>query len=156
MTPAVTALEASGFSYRLLSYQHNEKDNKDIGLAAAAALGLPEKKVFKTLIAELAGGELVVAIIPVAGKLNLKALARTCTAKTAALADAKVAERATGYLTGGISPLGQKRRHRTFLAEEARNLDLVYVSAGRRGLELELLPEVLMEATQAHVCPLQL
>ncbi len=153
MTPAIRALEAAGYPYRLLEYE--QAAGKDIGLAAAAALGLPEEKVFKTLVAELAGGELVVALIPVAGKLSLKALARACAAKSAALADAKVAERATGYLTGGISPLGQKRRHRTLLAEEADGLDLIYVSAGRRGLELELLPEVLIEATQAQICALQ-
>jgi Cys-tRNA(Pro)/Cys-tRNA(Cys) deacylase len=151
MTPAVKALDASRASYRLLEYAPGGHDQKDIGLAAAAALELPEDAVFKTLVAELAGAELVVAIIPVAKKLNLKALARTCGAKSAVLADAKAAERATGYVTGGISPLGQKRRHRTFLAEEARDLDLIYVSAGKRGLELELSPDVLMAATQASV-----
>jgi Cys-tRNA(Pro)/Cys-tRNA(Cys) deacylase len=154
MTPAVKALDASRASYRLLEYDPGSHDQKDIGLAAAAALELPEDAVFKTLVAELAGGELVVAILPVAKKLNLKALARTCGAKSAVLADAKAAERATGYVTGGISPLGQKRRHRTFLAEEARDLDLIYVSAGKRGLELELSPDVLIGATQACVAPI--
>ncbi len=154
MTPAVKALDAGGFPYRLLEYEQSASGEKDIGLAAAAALDLPEAKVFKTLIAELADGELVVAIIPVAGKLNLKRLAKTCGAKSAALADARTAERATGYITGGISPVGQKRRHRTFLADQASDLDLIYVSGGRRGLELELTPAVLIEAAQATVCPL--
>ncbi len=152
MTPAVTTLDALDLPYRLLGYEQSSAGKKDIGLAAAAALNLPQEAVFKTLIAELAGGELVVAIIPVAAKLNLKLLARAGGAKSATLAETQTAERATGYLTGGISPLGQKRRHRTFLADQARSLNLIYVSAGKRGLELELAPEVLIEATQAQVC----
>ena len=154
MTPAVKALNASGLSYRLLEYDQSAKGQRDIGVAAAKALRLPEQQVFKTLVAELAGGELVVAIIPVACKLNLKSLARACGAKSAALAEPRLAERATGYITGGISPFGQKRRHRTFLAEQASELDLIYVSAGRRGLELALSPEVIIEATQACFCPI--
>jgi Cys-tRNA(Pro)/Cys-tRNA(Cys) deacylase len=154
MTPAVKALDASGLSYRLLAYDADAMSQREIGVAAASALNLPAPLVFKTLVAELTGGELVVAIIPVARKLNLKSLARACGAKSATLAEPKRAEQATGYITGGISPLGQKRRHRTFLAEEANELDLLYVSAGRRGLELALSPEVLIEATQAYVCAL--
>jgi Cys-tRNA(Pro)/Cys-tRNA(Cys) deacylase len=154
MTPAVKALDDLGFPYRLLEYDRDATGDRDIGLAAAAALSLPEEQVFKTLIAELAGGELVVAIIPVAAKLDLKQLARTCGVKSAALAETKAAERATGYLTGGISPLGQKRRHRTFLAEQASAQDQIYVSAGRRGLELALSPGVLIEATKARICAL--
>ncbi len=154
MTPAVKALDERGLPYRLLDYDQSAAGEKDIGLAAAAAMKLPVETVFKTLVAQLADGELVVAIIPVADKLNLKQLARACGAKSAALAQTRTAERATGYVTGGISPLGQKRRHRTFLADEARGLDLIYVSAGKRGLELELAPEVLIEAAQAHLCPL--
>lgn len=152
MTPAVKALETLGVSYRLLEYHH--AGGKEIGLAAAAALNLPVDSVFKTLVAELSDGELVVAIIPVADKLNLKQLARACGAKAATMADSRAAERATGYVTGGISPLGQKRRHRTFLADVANSLDRIYVSAGKRGLELELTPEALIQATQAHVCAL--
>jgi len=154
MTPAVKVLDELGVPYQLLEYDQNAGGERDIGLAAALALALPETQVFKTLIAELAGGELVVAIIPVAAKLHLKKLARTCGAKSATLADTPAAERATGYLTGGISPLGQKRRHRTFLAEQASRQDRIYVSAGRRGLELGLSPDVLIEATNAHVCAL--
>ena len=154
MTPAVKALDALGVPYQLLEYDLGAVDGKDIGRAAAAALNLPVETVFKTLIAELADGELVVAIIPVADQLNLKLLARACGAKSAALAETRAAERATGFVTGGISPLGQKRRHRTFLAAAADGLDLIHVSAGKRGLELALAPEVLIEATQAHVCAL--
>ena len=154
MTPAVRDLDDRGCAYRLLEYDQGAAGGRDVGLAAAAALSLPAEQVFKTLVAELAGGELVVAIIPVAAKLNLKRLARASGAKTATLAETRAAERATGYVTGGISPLGQKRRHRTFLAEEAGSLDLIYVSAGKRGLELELAPTDLMEATGACLSPL--
>lgn len=154
MTPAVSALDALGLPYRLLEYAAGPSDQRDIGTAAARKLGLAEQKVFKTLIAELAGGELVVAVIPVAGKLNLKLLARAAGAKSATLAQPAAAERATGYVTGGISPVGQKKRHRTFLAAEGAALDTIYVSAGRRGLELALRPADLIEATDASVCRL--
>jgi Cys-tRNA(Pro)/Cys-tRNA(Cys) deacylase len=154
MTPAVTTLDALGLPYRLLEYPSHSDDGRDIGIAAARALGLPEACVFKTLIAELPDGELVVALIPVAEKVNLKQLARAAGAKSASLADPKAAERATGYVTGGISPLGQKRRHRTFLAREATGLERIYVSAGKRGLELELQPADLERATDATVCQL--
>ena len=154
MTPAVTALKTLKLSYQLLEYEPGSLGDKDIGLAAAEALQLPEQAVFKTLIAELTGGELVVAVIPVAARLNLKQLARASGSKSAQMADPKDAERATGYLTGGISPLGQKRRHRTFLADEAEGLELIYVSAGRRGLELGLTPSALTAATAAQLCAL--
>ena len=154
MTPAVTALDGLKLPYELLEYELSGSSDKDIGLAAARALGLPEAAVFKTLIAELADGALVVAVIPVAEKLNLKQLARACGVKSAKMADTRAAERATGYLTGGISPLGQKRSHRTLLADQANGLDLIYVSAGRRGLELALTPGALIEATAASVCTL--
>ena len=118
MTPAVTALDGLKLPYELLEYELSGSSDKDIGLAAARALGLPEAAVFKTLIAELADGALVVAVIPVAEKLNLKQLARACGVKSAKMADTRAAERATGYLTGGISPLGQKRSHRTYFRNQ--------------------------------------
>lgn len=151
MTPAVRALDALGLPYRLIEYAPDPGDGRDIGVSAARSLGLSEAEVFKTLIAELAGGELVVAVVPVAEKLNLKVLARAGGVKTATLADPKAAERATGYVTGGISPIGQKRRHRTFLASEAMALEQIYVSAGKRGLELALRPADLIRVTDASV-----
>ena len=154
MTPAVSKLDALGLPYRLLEYVAEPGTGRDIGKAAARSLGLSEAEVFKTLVAEMADGELVVAVIPVSGKLNLKQLARAGGAKSAALADPKKAERATGYVTGGISPIGQKRSHRTFIAAEARDLEQIYVSAGRRGLELGLRPSDLIQATDASVCRL--
>lgn len=154
MTPAVNALQAAGIAHQLLDYPAHAIGSGDIGIAAAAALGVPEARVFKTLIAELAGAELVVAIIPVAARLNLKQLARAAGTKSAEMADTRKAERATGYVTGGISPIGQKRRHRTFLADEVQSLEVVYVSAGKRGLELALAPSDLISATEAVVCGL--
>jgi len=154
MTPAVSELDALRIPYQLLEYPAGVGGERDIGISAARALGLPEDRVFKTLVAELTGGELVVAIIPVAGRLNLKRLARAGGAKAATLAEPKAAERATGYVTGGISPLGQKRKHRTFLAGEAHALEQIHVSAGKRGLELALSPADLVAATDAMVCQL--
>lgn len=154
MTPAVAMLQAKGIAHELLEYEALAAPGKDVGIAAAAALGIPEASVFKTLVAELAGGELVVAMIPVAARLNLKLLARAAGSKSAAMADARQAERATGYVTGGISPIGQKRRHRTFLGDEAQSLSVIHVSAGRRGLELALSSVDLINATEAQVCRL--
>lgn len=154
MTPAVDTLQTAGIAHQLFDYPPDTINSGDIGRAAATALGVPEAMVFKTLVAELAGGELVVAVVPVAARLNLKQLARAAGAKSAAMADTRKAERATGYVTGGISPIGQKRRHRTFLANEVRSLEVVYVSAGKRGLELALAPSDLINATAGAVCKL--
>lgn len=154
MTPAVTALIRAGVAHQLLDYPADAVGDHGIGTAAAAALGLPENEVFKTLVAELANGELVVTIIPVAARLNLKLLARAAAAKSAQMANARQAERATGYVTGGISPLGQKRSLRTFVADQARSLEVIHVSAGRRGLELALSPGDLIRLTDAVVCEL--
>lgn len=154
MTPAIDALKSAEVPHELLKYTSAANDGRDIGLAAAAALGVPDAAVFKTLVAELATAELVVAIVPVAEKLNLKLLARAAGAKSAQMADPQRAERATGYVTGGISPLGMKRAHRTFLASSASGLETIYVSAGKRGLELALSPADLTAMTQARICPL--
>lgn len=158
MTPAIDALKATNIPHHLLEYtvdaQNGQEVSRDIGLAAAASLGVSETLVFKTLVVELAAGELVIAIIPVADKLNLKLLARAAGAKSAVMADPRHAERATGYVTGGISPLGQKRKHRTFLSDSASGLETIYISAGKRGLELALAPHDLISQTAAEVCPL--
>ncbi|MGD8417227.1 MAG: Cys-tRNA(Pro) deacylase [Pseudomonadales bacterium] len=154
MTPAVARLDAAGIPYALLSYDADAGRGPDVGVAAARALGIAAEAVFKTLVAELAHGELVVAVIPVAARLNLKRLARAAGAKSAALADPAVAERATGYVTGGISPFGQKKALRTFLAEEAATLNTIHVSAGKRGLELAVDPNDLIAVTDAVPCNL--
>lgn len=154
MTPAVARLERCGVAYQLLEYAPVDPAHRDLGVAAARALELPEASVFKTLVAELADGELIVAVIPAATRLNLKALARAAGAKSAALADPAKAERTTGYVTGGISPVGQKRPLRTFIDAAAKALPTIYVSAGRRGLELALATDDLIRVSSAAVCPL--
>jgi Cys-tRNA(Pro)/Cys-tRNA(Cys) deacylase len=152
MTPAVKALEAAGQPYQLLAYSPGA--GRSAGEQAAAALGLDPALVFKTLVAELDDETLAVAVIPVGTTLDLKALARAAGAKSARMSTVERAERATGYATGGISPLGQKRRLPVYLASEALGLEQIYVSAGRRGLELELSPQSLVQLVRAEVCAL--
>jgi Cys-tRNA(Pro)/Cys-tRNA(Cys) deacylase len=122
----------------------------DFGREAAEALGVEPDRVFKTLLAEV-DGRLVVGIVPVTGKLDLKALAAVVGGKKAVMADPAVAERKTGYLVGGISPIGQKTAHPTVLDETAELWDTVFVSGGRRGLDLELAPADLRRATDAQL-----
>ena len=121
---------------------------------AAEALGVPPERVFKTLLAE-AGGVLVVGIVPVTGQLDLKALARAVGASKAAMADPAAAERSTGYVVGGISPVGQKRALSTVLDDSALRHETVFVSGGRRGLDLELTPADLVRATGAATAPIR-
>ncbi|GAB3953426.1 hypothetical protein GCM10027614_58830 [Micromonospora vulcania] len=120
----------------------------------AEALGVPPERVFKSLVTEV-DGELTVAVVPVTGELDLKALAAAVGGKRAALADRAVAERATGYVRGGISPLGQRRRLPTVLDDSALDLPTIYVSAGRRGLQLELTAADLVVLTDARTAALQ-
>lgn len=148
-TPATVALAALGIPFTTHEYSHDPTASS-FGLEAAAALGVQPDRVFKTLLAE-ADGTLVVGIVPVVGKLDLKALSSAVGAKRAAMADAAVAERKTGYVVGGISPIGQKTRLTTVLDETAELFDTVFVSGGRRGFELELSPADLVAATGALV-----
>lgn len=151
-TPATRALDRAGIPYRLLTYQAGS--SQPTGLAAAAALKLPVEQVFKTLVAVLSDGAFVVAIVPVARELDLKRLARAAGVKSARMADPQSAERTTGYVTGGISPIGQRKSLRTYLASEGMALETIHVSAGKRGLELALDPTDLQRATGAEVCTL--
>ena len=153
MTPAVRAAEAAGLAYRLLEYDY-DPDAEAIGLAAAAALGLPPQVVFKTLVAVLDGAEMVCVVIPSDARLGLKALAQAAGAKRAEMAEPAKAERATGYVVGGISPLGQKRRLRCFIDASAEALPEIVVNGGRRGLQIAAAPGALAKALGAKVCPL--
>jgi len=165
-TPATLALSAAGIAFELHPYEHDPRTSarslsrsrsdrvEGFGLEAAEALGVPPQRVLKTLMASLdapGGGraELVVGIVPVSHQLDLKALARALGGTRAAMADVAAAERATGYVAGGISPVGQKRRHRTVLDASALEHPTVFVSGGRRGLDLELSPDGLVAATDA-------
>lgn len=146
-TPATVALAAAGIDHTLHPYEHDPRATS-YGLEAAEALGLDPERVFKTLMASV-DGRLAVAVVPVSGQLDLKALAKALGASKAAMADKAAAERATGYVVGGISPVGQKRAHPTVVDSTALAHPTVYVSAGRRGLDLEIAPADLVAITGA-------
>jgi Cys-tRNA(Pro)/Cys-tRNA(Cys) deacylase len=148
-TPATVALTSAGIPFTEHAYAHDPA-NRNFGQEAADVLGVDPEQVFKTLMVDV-DGRLVVAIVPVTGKLDLGALAAAVHGKRAVMADQSVAERKTGYLVGGISPLGQKTRHDTVLDETAELFDTVFVSGGRRGFDIELAPSDLIAATSATV-----
>ncbi|MGE8409375.1 MAG: Cys-tRNA(Pro) deacylase [Pseudomonas sp.] len=147
MTPALDLLKKVRAEHRIHSYEHDPKA-ASYGLEAAEKLSLDPKRVFKTLLASSEKGELLVAVVPVVGSLDLKALAQAAGVKKCEMADPAAAQRSTGYLLGGISPLGQKKRLRTFIDRSAEGHETIYVSAGRRGLEVELAALALAEHTQ--------
>ncbi|GGZ66354.1 Cys-tRNA(Pro)/Cys-tRNA(Cys) deacylase [Streptomyces subrutilus] len=151
-TPAVVALTAAGVGFTTRAYEHDPA-HPSYGEEAAQALGVPPERVFKTLVADV-DGVLTVAVVPVSGSLDLKALATAVGGKRAALADPALAERATGYVRGGISPLGQRKRLRTVLDASASGHATICVSAGRRGLEVELSPADLAGLTGAVLAPI--
>ncbi|MER7458140.1 Cys-tRNA(Pro) deacylase [Micromonospora sp. NPDC126480] len=146
-TPATALLAKRKVAHRTHPYDVSP-DAPNYGALVAEALGVPPERVFKSLVTEV-DGTLTVAVVPVTGELDLKALAAAVGGKRAALADRASAERATGYVRGGISPLGQRRRLPTVLDETALRHDTVYVSAGRRGLQVELSPRDLVILTDA-------
>lgn len=146
-TPATASLLTHGIHFTGHHYEH-DADATNFGREAAEKLGLDPERVFKTLLAS-ADGELVVAIVPVIRQLDLKALAAAVGAKKAIMADPKVAERKTGYVVGGISPIGQKTSLPTVIDESAQLFDTVFVSGGRRGFDIELAPSDLRLATAA-------
>ncbi len=154
MTPAVRALERAGVGFELLEYDYDPAAD-EIGMQAAQALGRPASTVFKTLIVALDSGELVCAMIASDARLNLKAIAAAAGARKADLADPRKAERSTGYVVGGISPLGQRKQLRTFIDASAPALDEIVVNGGRRGLQIAIEPEDLVAATSAVVVPLR-
>jgi Cys-tRNA(Pro)/Cys-tRNA(Cys) deacylase len=144
-TPATVALRTAGIAFTEHAYAHDPA-NTNFGLEAASALGIDPDRVFKTLLADV-DGRLVVGIVPVTGKLDLKRLAAAAGGKRAVMADPAVAERRTGYVVGGISPIGQKTAHPTVIDETAQLYDTVFVSGGRRGFDLELAPADLAAVT---------
>ncbi|MDT0185456.1 Cys-tRNA(Pro) deacylase [Microbacterium sp. ARD31] len=146
-TPATVALTAAGIAFEVRAYDHDPRA-ASYGMEAAEALGVDPARVFKTLLASL-DGKLVVGIVPVSGQLDLKALARALGGSKAVMAEVAAAERATGYVAGGISPVGQKRAHPTVLDESALAHDTILVSGGRRGFDIELAPDDLAAVTGA-------
>ncbi|MBK0870517.1 Cys-tRNA(Pro) deacylase [Saccharopolyspora sp. HNM0986] len=148
-TPATALLGQRGIAHQVHAYEHDPR-SESYGLEAADALGQPPQQVFKTLVADV-DGELVVGVVPVTGQLDLKALAAARGGKKAKLADMGAAERATGYVAGGISPLGQKKRLPVVVDSSAEQFATIFCSAGRRGLEIELAPAELVRLLDARV-----
>ena len=148
-TPATVALTAAGVAFTQHAYEH-DPTARSFGLEAAEVLGLPPEQVFKTLLVDTGAG-LAVAVVPVTGQLDLKAMAAAVAAKRVAMADPAAAQRSSGYVVGGISPIGQKRALPTDVDESAELFDVVYVSGGRRGLDLGIAPADLVRVTGATV-----
>ncbi|MFE6486670.1 Cys-tRNA(Pro) deacylase [Streptomyces sp. NPDC057757] len=151
-TPATVALTAAGVAFTVHAYEHDPA-HPSYGEEAAEAMGVSPERVFKTLVADV-DGTLTVAVVPVAGTLDLKALATAVGGKRATMADPAAAERTTGYVRGGISPLGQRKKLPTVLDASAAAHPTICVSAGRRGLEVELSPADLQTLTDAVSAPI--
>ena len=154
MTPGIDIAKKNKVSHRVHEYSHDES-SESYGLEAAEKIGVPEERVFKTLVVSLDNRELVVGVIPVSSMLSMKLIAKAAGAKKAVMAEKSDVERSTGYVLGGVSPLGQKKRLKTFIDSSAKNYSTVYVSAGRRGLEIEMSPEDLAKLTggeTAEIC----
>jgi Cys-tRNA(Pro)/Cys-tRNA(Cys) deacylase len=155
-TAALVALTQAKVTFTVHEYDHTPGETH-FGREGVTQLGLDPRRVFKTLLAgvNVAGkSELVVGIVPVAGQMDLKALATAVGAKKATMADPAQAERATGYVVGGISPFGQKTRHQTVIDPSVEEYESVYVSAGRRGLQVEVQPADLIRLTSATLAPI--
>lgn len=155
MTPAIKILQKQKVDFELREYSTDD-DSASYGMQAAGALGQNPAQVFKTLLAVVDGDERkpVVAVIPVAEQLDLKKVASHFKGRKAKMADPAVAERVTGYIVGGISPVGQKQRLQICLDASSKNFSTIFVSGGKRGLQLELKPEVLISVTSASVADL--
>jgi len=154
MTPAIAMLEREGVGFEIHEYERGD-ELRDFGREAAEALGLPEDQVFKTLLLSIDGErDPVVVVVPVSCQVSLKRAAVAFDAKKAALCDTTVAERITGYVVGGISPLGQRRLLRTVLDESVELFDVIFVSGGRRGLDIGVDPSELRRLLDATVAPI--
>jgi Cys-tRNA(Pro)/Cys-tRNA(Cys) deacylase len=153
MTPAIEAAREANLSFQIHEYEH-DPSIQSYGEEAAAELGVDRKRVFKTLVVELSTKELCVYVLPIMHQLNMKSAARAAGVKKATMANAKSVVRVTGYVLGGVSPIGQKRNLRTFIDTTASNFDSVYVSGGRRGLDIELNILGLVDLLQADMVDL--
>jgi Cys-tRNA(Pro)/Cys-tRNA(Cys) deacylase len=151
-TPATAVLGKQQVAHTLHAYDH-DPEHESYGMEAAEALGVEPARVFKTLVADV-DGKLTVGVVPVTGQLDLKALAAAACGKRARMADAAAAQRATGYVLGGISPLGQRSRLPIVIDSTVTGFDTVFCSAGRRGLEMELAPADLVRLTSATLAPI--
>lgn len=148
-TPATVALTAAGVAFTVHTYDHDPAA-RSFGMEAVEALGLPAEQMFKTLVVDTGAG-LAVAVVPVSGSLDLKAMASALGVKRVEMARPEAAERSSGYVVGGISPLGQKRRLPTVVDESAGLFDIIFVSGGRRGMDIGLAPTDLIAVSEARV-----
>ena len=154
MTPGINLARKQKIAHTVHEYTH-DPDSESYGQEAADKLGVPASRVYKTLVVALDNKTLAVAVLPVSGMLSMKQVAKAAGAKKATMAPPADVERATGYVLGGVSPLGQKKRLKTIIDVSAADYDTVYISAGRRGLEIELSPDdlkTLTNATFAGIC----
>ena len=154
MTPAIDVARDAGIEHHIHQYQHDPA-SAGYGTEAAEKLGLNPACVFKTLVVAVDTKTLVVAIVPVNAMLSMKLIAKAASGKKAIMADKQQVQRSSGYVLGGVSPLGQKRPLATFIDESAQLFERIHVSAGRRGLEIELAPEDLAALTQGHFVALR-
>ncbi|MBZ2169620.1 Cys-tRNA(Pro) deacylase [Marinobacter sp. F4216] len=154
MTPGINALKKAGVAFRVHEYEH-DPDSQSYGLEAAQKMDVEPARVFKTLVVLVDGKSMTVGIVPVQTQLSLKRIAKATSGKKATMADPKAVERSTGYILGGVSPLGQKRPLKTFIDQSAESFETIFVSAGRRGLEIELSPQDLSALLNAAFVPLQ-
>lgn len=154
MTPAINLARKSQIPHRVHEYVH-DASTESYGLEAAEKMGVPADRVFKTLVVSLDNRELAVGVVPVSSMLSMKRIAKAAGAKKAAMAAQAEVERSTGYVLGGVSPLGQKKKLKTIIDASAKNYSTIYVSAGRRGLEIELNPKdlaTLVNGVFAGIC----
>lgn len=152
-TPATDALTAAGVEFTIHAYEH-DPDERHFGAETVAVTGLDPHRVFKTLLVEVGPRQMAVGVVPVAGMLDLKAIAAALGVKKAEMADPKAAERSTGYVVGGISPLGQRTPLPTVIDASAQEYDTIYVSGGRRGLSLEVAASDLATVIDATFAPI--
>lgn len=153
MTPAIKQLETADVAHRVWRYGHTSA-HSDYGIDASEQLGVPAERVFKTLVVDTDRHDMLVAIVPVSGRLHMKSLAAAAGAKKTFMADGDRVQKTTGYVLGGVSPLGQKKRLRAFIDYSAADHDTIYISGGRRGLEIELAADALTDllgATPASI-----
>jgi len=154
MTPGINTVKKNNIAHKIHEYSH-DASSESYGLEAAQKMAVSVQKVFKTLVVIVDNKELAVGVLPVSSKLSMKSIAKALSAKKASMADKSDVQRSTGYVLGGVSPLGQKKRLKTVLDSSAVNHTTIYVSAGRRGLEIELSPidlTKLCNATLADIC----
>jgi Cys-tRNA(Pro)/Cys-tRNA(Cys) deacylase len=154
MTPAINLVKKNKIKHSVHEYQHDTSaigSGESYGQEAANKMGVNAEQIFKTLIVALDNKELVVAILPVSSMLSMKQVAKAAKAKKAVMADKQAVERSTGYVIGGVSPLGQKKKLRSFIDDSAQQYETIYVSAGKRGLEIELSPNDLADLLSAKL-----